>query len=832
MKQAKLKKALSMMLVMVMLFSTLPFADSASAAETDVLVTGSCGPNATYSFNELTGELTISGTGEIDDRAFEWGGGLNAEIETVVIEDDITVIGAYAFSETSLKTITIPDSVIEIGEWAFSDTSLKTITIPDGIIKISNGTFYETSLESIAIPDSVTEIGNYAFANISSLESVTIPDSVTEIGERAFANTSLKTITIPDGIIKISDGTFSDTSLESITIPDSVIEIGNHAFANISSLESVDIPEGVTEIGAYAFANTSLKSITIPDGVTKISEGTFYDTLLESITIPDSVTEIGEWAFSNTSLESIIIPAEVTEIGAYAFYETSLKTITISDGVTEIGEYAFSNTSLESIIIPAGVTKINNGTFANTSLKTITIPDGVTKIGEWAFSTTSLESINISNSVTEIGAYAFAGTSLKSVAIPNGVTEIIYGLFRNCSSLSSVSIPNSVTAIGEDAFMGTGLTEVEIPASVTKIEGGAFYSEDENSVDLLETIVFLGNAPSVISSDGMLLEDGDTVLPSFNASKATLYFNSKNAEGWTTPTWNGYNTIDTADTAEIDTDTPAVNADKAALTWNTIKNKNTSQTKVISDLKLPKTGKSGSKITWASSDTKTISNTGKVTRPADKAKKVTLTATISKGKVKATVKFNLTVTAKESKPSTSFSDVKTGAWYSKNVKYVVENGLMNGTSKNAFSPDVNLTRAMLVTILYRQAGSPNVSKLANPFSDVKDGQFYTKAVKWAAANKIVQGSNGKFSPNDNITRQDFAVILNRYAKLVSIKLPAKKGYKGFADKSNISSYAKNSVEALYKSGVVNGKTGNRFDPRGNTTRAESAAMLHRFLKIK
>ena len=184
------------------------------------------------------------------------------------------------------------------------------------------------------------------------------------------------------------------------------------------------------------------------------------------------------------------------------------------------------------------------------------------------------------------------------------------------------------------------------------------------------------------------------------------------------------------------------------------------------------------------------------------------------------------------KPIPNFIDVSKNAWYAKDVNYVVENGLMNGTSKNIFSPNMNLTRGMIVTILYRQAGSPDVSKLANPFSDVKDGQFYTKAVKWAAANKIVQGSNGKFNPNDNITRQDFSVILYRYAKFASINMPAKRNYSNFADQSNIASYAKGAVETFYKAKIVNGKTGNNFDPKGNTTRAEGAAMLHRFLTNK
>jgi Listeria/Bacterioides repeat len=206
---------------------------------------------------------------------------------------------------------------------------------------------------------------------------------------------------------------------------------------------------------------------------------------------------------------------------------------------------------------------------------------------------------------------------------------------------------------------------------------------------------------------------------------------------------------------------------------------------------------------------------------------------VEESKATPTPKPKATPTAKPKatpKPVPNFIDVSKSAWYRKDVNYVVENGLMNGTSKNLFSPDMNLTRGMIVTILYRQAGSPDVSKLANPFSDVSNGTYYTKAVKWAAANKIVQGSGGKFKPDDNITRQDFSVILYRYAKFASIKMPAKRNYSNFADQSSIASYAKGAVETFYKAKIVNGKTGNNFDPKGNTTRAEGAAILHRFLK--
>jgi len=182
-------------------------------------------------------------------------------------------------------------------------------------------------------------------------------------------------------------------------------------------------------------------------------------------------------------------------------------------------------------------------------------------------------------------------------------------------------------------------------------------------------------------------------------------------------------------------------------------------------------------------------------------------------------------------PAFPFTDVNSGDWFYSNVQYVFGSGLMNGTSTDMFSPNVSLTRGMIVTILYRHAGSPNVSDLKNPFDDVSEGKYYTEAVKWAAENEVVFGFDGKFSPDDFITRQDLAVILHRYAGFAGIELPTARVYSDFGDDTVISDYAKEAVAALFEAQIINGKPGNLFDPGGNTTRAEVAAMLHRFSEI-
>jgi hypothetical protein len=179
-----------------------------------------------------------------------------------------------------------------------------------------------------------------------------------------------------------------------------------------------------------------------------------------------------------------------------------------------------------------------------------------------------------------------------------------------------------------------------------------------------------------------------------------------------------------------------------------------------------------------------------------------------------------------------FTDAKPGDWFYDDVMFAYGHGLMTGTDAagSASSPDISLTRSMMTTIIYRVTGSPDASGLSNPFPDVANGIWYADAVKWAAANKVVEGYDGRFDPDASITRQDLAVMLLRFAEYKGLELPEIRTYAAFADDKDVSDYARAAVEALYKAGIISGKPGNRLDPKGAATRAEAAAMQRRFLE--
>jgi hypothetical protein len=181
--------------------------------------------------------------------------------------------------------------------------------------------------------------------------------------------------------------------------------------------------------------------------------------------------------------------------------------------------------------------------------------------------------------------------------------------------------------------------------------------------------------------------------------------------------------------------------------------------------------------------------------------------------------------------SSRFNDVKSTDWFYADVEYVVKNGLFTGVSANTFAPRTPMTRGMIVTVLGRLKGADVSSYTSGSFNDVAAGQYYAAYVEWAKASGIVNGVGGnRFAPDTEVSRQDFAVILLRYAEFAKKTLPGTRQPITFADEAQIAGYAKNAVRTLYAGAIINGVGKNAFAPSKSATRAEVAAMLHRFVE--
>ena len=177
-----------------------------------------------------------------------------------------------------------------------------------------------------------------------------------------------------------------------------------------------------------------------------------------------------------------------------------------------------------------------------------------------------------------------------------------------------------------------------------------------------------------------------------------------------------------------------------------------------------------------------------------------------------------------------FTDISEKDWFYGDVMFVYENGLMLGTSKTLFSPHGTAMRGMMATILWRMEGSP-VPKGKNSFTDVEAGKWYADAITWTTENGIFAGyGKDKFCPDDPITREQLAAIFYRYADYKGYDLTVKGDLDKFKDADKITDYAKTAMQWAVGSGLVKGKSCNLLDPQGTATRAEIAAMLHRFIE--
>ncbi|WP_052082661.1 S-layer homology domain-containing protein [Intestinimonas butyriciproducens] len=182
-------------------------------------------------------------------------------------------------------------------------------------------------------------------------------------------------------------------------------------------------------------------------------------------------------------------------------------------------------------------------------------------------------------------------------------------------------------------------------------------------------------------------------------------------------------------------------------------------------------------------------------------------------------------------PTEKYTDIASH-WAKESIDYAVGRGLFSGTTDTNFSPNTAMDRGMLVTVLGRLAGADVSVYKTSSFTDVATGTYYLPYVEWAYKKGIVSGiGNGKFAPERAVTREEIALILQNYAKATGYTLPVTREAITFADNSSISSTYASAIRAMQQAGIMVGGSGNKFNPKAGATRAEVAAMLHRYVKL-
>ena len=441
-----------MILTIAFLSSVLMCANVFAAAS------GRCGDSITWTLDD-SGNLTLSGSGEM------WNYG----------------IVTSPFKDYGIKTVTIGDGITSIGDYAFySCRGLTELTLPNSVTSIGN-------------PNSVTSIGNSAFGGCSGLEKITVDGGNKRYDSRDNCNSIIdkktntlivgsKNSVIPNGVTSIGDSAFGWCSeLTELVLPNSVTSIVESAFAYCSGLEKITVESGNSRYDSRDNCNSIIETATntliagcknsvIPNSVTSIGDSAFGGCSgLTELTLPNSVTSIGDCAFEGCSgMTELTLPSSITSIGWYAFQGCSgLTELTLPNSITSIGESAFSGCSgLTELTLPDSLKSIDGSVFSGcSSLTKLTLPNSLESIGEHAFSDCrGLTELTLPNSVASIGNGAFGGCSgLTELTLPNSVTSIGDAAFSECSGLSKItSLAGIPPVCGFKVFNGVNKTNCEL----------------------------------------------------------------------------------------------------------------------------------------------------------------------------------------------------------------------------------------------------------------------------------------------------------------------------------------------------------------------------------
>ena len=658
--------------------------------------------------------------------------------------------------------------------WFDFSKQIIEIRLPDGLEHISNTALWGCSnLKSIFIPKKVSYIWGELFRFCMSLNEITVDPAnadYTSVDGVLYSKNKDTLIRYPAG----NSGSYS--------IPHSVTIIGGDAFSNCINLQNVTIPNSVTDIGWEAFEGcTGLQSISIPSSVTIIRDSAFRScSSLASISILGSIKSMGAHAFNGTA------------------YANNLNNW--SDGLLYLGNWVIdAQYDLTSANIRPGTIGITGNVFSIDTLKSVTIPEGLEYIEPYAFGFAhQLSSINLPSSLKRIGFDAFMDTAIyddpnrwdhgllyigkwlieakENTIVANvrpGTVGIADSAFRVRDRLTTVTLPEGLRYIGENAFEWcTNLTEVSIPDSVTRIGEGAF-----SGCSSLKNLTI----PNSVTSIGEGAFDGCSSLTNLAIPNSV-----KTIDEWAFAGCSSLKAVIVPDSV--------TSIGEDAFGWNDnlrsilILNKDCDIYDSENTLNYPE-------------------HTTVFGYPGSTAEAYAQ-------------KHGYTFKSIE---DVSFIDVADDVYYTDPVAWAVEREVTNGTAPYLFSPENTCTRAQVVTFLWRAAGCPEPKQTANPFEDVKEGQYYYKAVLWAVEQGVTNGVDAKhFAPNAGCTRAQVVTFLWR-----AMGRPMPWSFDNSFTDVDLNEYYGGAVLWAIENGITNGTSANRFSPNATCTRAQIVTFLFR-----
>lgn len=637
---------------------------------------------------------------------------------------------------------------------------------------------YSESVKRVVVEEGITNLGNFFLLGFSVLEEVQLPSTLEIIGTSAFEECiSLESINIPLKVTKLEKNTFKKCSkLSNIDLHEDLQIIGIGAFEGCSSLEDINLPSNLTVIGTKAFRGC---------------------VLFEKITIPESVIAIDEQAFSGCVL---------------------LSEVNLNDKIETIGRFTFENcVNLKSISIPNNVTWINSYAFANcVSIEYLSLPPTLDKIYDHSFfGCTSLKEVNISEGVVSIQNAAFGGcTSLKTVKLPTTLEIIHTAAFEGCKSLETVYYRGSI-----ENFQLIRISDNNEPLTTANIVYGHTH---EFTKTYVEQCGFTSH-----------MEYRCECGYFYTADHGSYVYHEWEMKGVceATCTEGGYtimeckkcsminHTDETQKTDHLKGEVLLVKDSVCDAFGYTLYACSYCGAEFRADLADP-LGHDFSDE-WTVDIEPTATKRGQKSRHCSRCDQATDFITC----VKEAVMIDT---------SKKFSDVSYTSWAKSGIDYIVSYGYMNGTGDGTtFDPGDTMSRAMIVTVLYRIADEPSHSG-NNPFTDIETGWYYD-AVLWAYENGIVTGtSSTTFSPNGEVTREQIATFIYRFAKYADYYSWDLADISKFPDIYKVNSWSKEALAWANAEDFINGvKTTDgvtMLDPQGMATREQVATILMRLCK--
>jgi len=413
-------------------------------------------------------------------------------------------------------------------------------------------------------------------------------------------------------------------------------------------------------------------------------------------------------------------------------------------------------------------------------VKHILIKNGPTSIGDYAFAGLCLtETVSIPNTITNIGSNAFAGLDvIKEIELPTSIKTIGDNAFLGCKAAGSIFIPSEVASIGKNAF----------PYGVTVSSRNKYYSSDEYGA------LFDASKETLIRVP--ITHTGEYIVPSTVKKIAPNAFDGCTA---ITAVYFGKNLVEIGERAFAKCE----KLKGLYFDGNSPKSQDNYANYIgVISTSLPTIYYRKNSTGWASPHWNSF----------------------------PTKIWDAQYCCLGSKcGSHKFKDLPAASnWAHSGIDFAINEYMFYGTSDTLFSPSMPMTRAMLVTVLWRYSDKPYAH--SQGFTDISQNTYYTTAVNWAAKEGIVNGvGNNKFDPDANITREQLVTILYRYAKWINSDTKANTDISFFCDYKEISHYAVEALSWAYAEGIISGVSSDRIDPTGFATRAQVATILSRFI---